>query len=182
MNLLHRIRENPVLVLCVALTALIAWLAIDLVKAPPAKKPTAEPLATVDGYPPAPKPRIPAPALDGIQPVALPDPPGNRVVSSLVLPHVKPGMKRVEVENYLGPPTADHIQPVRDDNGRLTYSTTYELGDIDPPMTIRPIQPRRTLPRPAPQAGSAGSVIAFVFDASQPGHPLVDILYPDPLF
>jgi hypothetical protein len=182
MKLLLPIRENPVLILCGALVALIAWMAVDLLKAPPVKKPVAEPQALVDEYQPRPKPPTIAPPPGGIQPVALPDPPGNRMVSSLVLPHVKPGMKRVEVENYLGPPTADRIQPVRDDNGRLTYSTAYELGDIDPPMTIRPIQPRRTLPRSAPQIGSPGSIIAFVFDASQPGHPLVAILYPDPLF
>jgi hypothetical protein len=90
-------------------------------------------------------------------------------------------MKRVEVESFLGPPTPDRIQPVTMHDGRMTYSTAYELAlsDIGPPMTIRPIRPQ---PRIATGANAARSLIAFVFDAAEPGHPLVDILYPDPLF
>jgi hypothetical protein len=47
-------------------------------------------------------------------------------------------------------------------------------------MTIRPFLSRsRVLPPPS-EPGSV--VIALEFDASRPGHPLVEVLYPDPLF
>ena len=89
-------------------------------------------------------------------------------------------MKRVEVERVLGLPTPDQIHPVTLNNGRMTYSTADEFDDLGPPMTIRPIQSRpRTLPQPTrPER----SLVAFVFDAAAPGHPLIDIQFSDPLF
>jgi hypothetical protein len=80
-------------------------------------------------------------------------------------------MSRTEVEGVLGPPPADRVLPVRGD--AATYLTGYPalFGPV-PPVQIT----RRTLP-PRPDAH-----VALEFDASRPGHPLVQVHYPDPLF
>lgn len=185
MRPLKLIRENPITVLSIAVLALIGWVAMDFAKTGP-KKQTAELSAPADEELSTPadelhvQRRSAEAALDNLDdaPVALA--PENTVVSSAVLPRVKPGMKRVEVERFLGPPTPDQIHPVTLNNGRVTYSTAYEFDDIGPPMTIRPIHSRvRKFPEPPRQSRA---LIAFVFDATVPGHPLVDILFSDPLF
>jgi len=185
------IRENPIVVLSVALLALAGWVAVDLANTPaPRKKQAAVSDQAAEELPFPPNLSNPAPATSGSSaaggiglvpdPLAIMLPPGNTAVSVLLLPRLKPGMKRVEVENFLGPPTADRIQPVTVNNGRFTYCTGYELDDLGPAMTIRPIERR---PRPAiPQPSGPRTLVALEFDASQPGHPLVEILYPDPLF
>jgi hypothetical protein len=179
------IRENPITVMSVAVLALIGWVAVDLAKTGP-KKQTAELSTSADDESSNPGDDFPLPRhfakpaidLSDDAPMALA--PENSVVSSAILPRVKPGMTRVEVERFLGPPTPDQIHPVTLNNGRMTYSTAYELDDIGPPMTIRPIHSRvRKFPQPPRQPRS---LIAFVFDATAQGHPLVDILYADPLF
>ena len=174
MRVLRKIRENPVFVLFIALSALITWVAIDLIK------------------PPAPREAVMAPGQNEADVTqqrysAMTDEgptqgvvPGNPAVSVSLLPRLRPGMTRVEVEGLLGPPTADRVQPVTLADGRLRYRTTYELDDLGAPMTVRPIRPRR--PLPLPPSTEPRSQIALEFDASQPGHPLVEILYPDPLF
>jgi hypothetical protein len=177
MRPLKIIQENPITVLSVAVLALIGWVAVDLAKTGP-KKQTAELSAPVDEMEFQERSAEAAIVIEDDGPMALST--ENSVVSSAVLPRVKTGMKRVEVERFLGPPTPDQIHPVTLNNGRMTYSTAYELDDIGPPMTIRPIHTRvRKFPQPPRQPRS---LIAFVFDATVPGHPLVDILYADPLF
>jgi len=177
MRPLKLIRENPITVLSVAVLALIGWVAVDLAKTGP-KKQTAELSVPADELYVQRRPAEAALDNPDDAPVALA--PENTVVSSAVLPRLKPGMKRVEVERFLGPPTPDQIHPVTLNNGRMTYSTAYEFDDIGPPMTIRPIHSRvRKFPEPPRQTRA---LIAFVFDATVPGHPLVDILFSDPLF
>ena len=177
MRPLKTIQENPITVLSVAVLALIGWVAVDLAKTGP-KKQTAELSAPGDEVEFQERFAESAIVIEEDTPVSLM--PENAVVSSTVLPRVKAGMKRVEVERFLGPPTPDQIHPVAINNGHMTYSTAYELDDIGPPMTIRPINSRmRKFPQPPRQPRS---LIAFVFDATVPGHPLVDILYADPLF
>jgi hypothetical protein len=168
MRLLRPIRENPLIVLGVAVVVLIAWIAIDLSKGPLAPAHTS--LGQTDFVELA----LPLPP----QALMLPAP-GAAPVSVAVLPKLRPGMTRAEVEDLLGPPTADRVEPVTIQNGRMRYRTTYELDDPGVPMTVRPIQFRaRILPSPrAPR-----SLVALEFDASQPGHPLIEVLDPDPLF
>jgi hypothetical protein len=177
MRPLKTIQENPITVLSVSVLALIGWVAVDLAKTGP-KKQTAELSAPADEIEFQERSAEAAIVLEEDTPVT--PMPENSVVSSALLPRVKAGMKRVEVERFLGLPTPNQIHPVTLNNGRMTYSTAYELDDIGPPMTIRPIHSRvRIFPQPPRQPRS---LIAFVFDATVPGHPLVDILYADPLF
>ena len=177
MGLLNSIKKNPVWVLCFAVLLLIGWVAVDLAKTD-TKKPSAG-LSSPSNELPVPGRTVEAAILGDDVPVVLP--PGNSVVSSTVLPQLKPGMKRVEVERVLGPPTPDQIHPVTLNNGRMTYSTAYEFDDLGPPMTIRPIT-SRLLTLPPPPARPARSHIAFVFDATATGHPLIAIQFSDPLF
>jgi hypothetical protein len=171
MRLLRAIRENPRTVLGVAVAVLISWIVADLSKA---KGPLPPPNSALRGaeLPELVQP-IPAQAL-------MPTAHGTLAVSVAVLPKLRPGMTRVEVEDLLGPPTADRVEPVTIANGRMRYRTTYELDDLDPPMTIRPIQFGARILPPPPR--HPRSLVALEFDASQPGHPLVEVLYPDPLF
>lgn len=169
MRLLRAIRENPVIVLGVAIAVLIGWIAIDLSKGPLALLPHSALQAAESAELVQP---IPAQAL-------LPGAHGTPAVSVAMLPQLRPGMTRAEVEDLLGPPTADRVEPVTFQNGRVRYRTTYELDDSGVPMTIRPIQFRARI-LPAPRAPR--SLVALEFDASLPGHPLVEVLDPDPLF
>jgi len=170
MRLLRSIRENPIVVLGVAIAVLIAWIAVDSSKGPLAL-PSHSALQAAESVELA-QP-IPAQTL-------LPTAPGFPAVSVAMLPKLKPGMTRVEVEDLLGPPNADRVEPVTITNGRMCYRTTYELDDLGTPMTVRPIQfGARILPPPPRQPRS---LVALEFDASQPGHPLIEVLYPDPLF
>jgi hypothetical protein len=95
-----------------------------------------------------------------------------------VLPKLKPGMTRAEVEGLVGVPDARDIHPVQVFEGRVIYHTTYEI-DLDPPQTVRPIRPMPKTPKAVPRDRT---LITLEFDATQPGHPLLGILYPDPLF
>jgi hypothetical protein len=178
MTPLSTIKENPVVVLGLALLAFVAWIAYDSAKGQVRKPQPAETLELPYELP-LPEPPT-AVAIEEFRERRLREaPPGSTSVSSISLPLLRPGMKRVEVEFFLGPPTPDRILPVTLNDGRLTYSTAYELTDLEPPMTIRPIrpQPRVSSPNDGPR-----SMIGLVFDASEPGHPLLHILYPDPLF
>ena len=89
-------------------------------------------------------------------------------------------MTRVEIEELIGPPSVDHVQAVTISDGQMRYRTAYEIDDLGPPMTVRPFASHRRSRTPAPQ--TPRSMIALEFDASQPGHPLIEIVYPDPLF
>jgi hypothetical protein len=176
--MLRFIRDNPVAVLGAGFLALVIWVAADLATAPGPKLQTSESLAPAGELP------LPGAPTD----VVVTDGRQNErrtlsvrtTVPTEVLPHVKPGMNRHEVEGFLGRPDPDQIQPITSTNGRMTYSMAYEFDDLGPLMTIRPIQPR---PRMHVEPSPGGRLtIAFVFDAARPGHPLIDIIYPDPLF
>lgn len=97
-----------------------------------------------------------------------------------VLPKLKPGMTRAEVEGLVGTPAAGDTHPAEVADGRVIYRTTYEV-DLDPPQTVRPIRPFRPMP-PTAKPPSDRTLITLEFDATKPGHPLLGILYPDPLF
>jgi hypothetical protein len=176
MHPVNIIKENPVAALGIAVLALIAWVAVDLANPPHPKKLSTESQPTVNELPLPGPPSSVVVADDGLE-WSLPL--VRTTISTVVLPSVKPGMKRHEVEGFLGIPKVDQIQPMTRANGRTTYSTAYEFDDIGPPSTIRPIQP---LPRAQTQPQPPRLTIAFVFDATKPGHPLIDILFPDPLF
>jgi hypothetical protein len=169
MRLLRRIRNNPILILCVAVAGLGAWVALDSIGPGNPGQPDNPPVLHPR--------RLPVPMSDTVS--GLPGAARSQLVSVNVLPKLRPGMTRVEVEGLIGPPTAEQIRPVMVADGRLTYRTTYELADPDPVMTVRPIQPRPRIPS---QPGEPRSIIALEYDASRPGHPLLEVLYPDPLF
>jgi hypothetical protein len=126
--------------------------------------------------PPPLDPRLLKLRIRSVQPVL----PQSLPVSVEMLPKLKPGMTRIEVEWLLGPPAPDQLQPVIQTNGCPTYCTAYELIDSEIPMTIRPIQPKTA--RVPAQSVETKSHVTLEYDASKPGHPLIEIHYPDPLF
>jgi hypothetical protein len=181
MRLSRAIRENPFVILCAALVALLGWVATDLAR----QKPSKEARVPLDlSLPPS------APPLDSnlsfapVRPGLAADEPITAMASRItvaMLPKLKAGMTRTQVESLIGAPTADQVQPVSNSGGRVTYRTAYAIDDLGTPMTIRPIQPRAR-PRPALPSADTALVVALEFDASLPGHPLVEIVFPDPLF
>ncbi len=188
MRVLHHIRNNPVTAACVVLVGLNLWIARQLldVGARPQKprvvyvpqnsqaiKRQAIPVPTVSTF----TADVVAPEVDQTQPQNLGH--SSSVVSATALPKLKAGMTRAEVEGLLGTPPADQIHAVTVNEDRITYRTTYELTESDLPMTIRPIQSRARVPA---RPNDPLSFVALEFDASQPGHPLLGVLYPDPLF
>jgi hypothetical protein len=122
----------------------------------------------------------------------LPRPPGlekasdkarpNPRETAQVLAKLKPGMTRAEVEGVLGTPGPQDIHPATISDGIVTYNTTY-TADLGPPATVRPIRPHPKFPVPVRDAKPATpTVVILQFDATKPGHPLLGIYYPDPLF
>lgn len=95
------------------------------------------------------------------------------------LPKLKHGMPRTEVEGLVGAPVPANISPATVADGRVVYQTWYE-ADFAPPVTVRPIVRARVKATPAPATPPA--LVALEFDATKPGHPLVGVYYPDPLF
>ncbi|MBP3958635.1 hypothetical protein J8F10_25590 [Gemmata sp. G18] len=85
-------------------------------------------------------------------------------------------MTRTEVEGLVGAPVPSDIHPATITGGKVTYHTAYE-ADLEPPATVRPIRHTKVI-GPAP----ARTLVTLEFDATQPGHPLVEVHYPDPLF
>jgi hypothetical protein len=111
--------------------------------------------------------------LDGAIPPLTPQ------ATAETLPRLKPGMTRAEVEELVGAPKADGVGPATASGDRLVYHAAYE-ADLNPPATVRPIHATskiRHLPRPP-----VTEIVFLEFDASRPGHPLVGVHYPDPLF
>jgi len=164
MKTLQGIRNYPIVVLTVMATALFTWIFLETQskRNPDSAKPIPDSrLRKLEIHPPEP-PRL----LVQIRPVPVE-----------ILSKVKPGMTRVEVERLIGPPNPDQIQAVTETNGRLTYSTAYELEESKVPMTIRPIQPKSA--RIPKNTVESKSQLTLVFDATKPGHPLIEVLYPD---
>ena len=168
MRILDTIRSNPGTLLVAAVAGIGGWVVAELLAPPPPL--TELPLPTSGPHAVVAESSAPLPHWE-VSPATL-----------AVLPMLRPGMPRAEVEGLLGLPTADAVEPVTFTDGQLRYRAAYDLGDPEPPPTIRPIKrlPRKPLP-PAP-GQSSGIRVALEYDASKPGHPLVDILYPDPLF
>lgn len=128
----------------------------------------------------APPVEVVAFAPPGYDPAAArsrPLPPDPAVVDLDMLPQLQPGMSRAEVEDVIGLPPSGHVEPIAGGiNGRVTYRTAY-------PMDLTRGGGRRggrAAPPPAPAGPQC--CIAFEFDATLPGHPLVNVYYPDPLF
>jgi hypothetical protein len=162
MQMLSALRKNPVPTLLVVVAGIVGWVAAGLFT------PQQQPVQPLD-----------LPDLGLAMPTfARFDPTEPRPVSPEALPKLKPGMKRVEVEGVIGLPSANALQPVTVVGGRMTYQAAYELAEPDP-ATVRPIQHHgRMIPRPP----ITKSHFALEYDASKPGHPLLAILYLDPLF
>lgn len=164
MKLFHHIRNAPLPVLAVVVAGFGLWIAYD---AATARGPAG------GGYEPS------LAVQDG--PLFIPDRPTPKLseVRPELFPRLKPGMSRAEVEGLLGPPLADLIRPVAETDGRLTYHTTYPVTtDAMPLNTVRPIGGRVM-----PVVILANqSQIALEFDATLPGHPLVNVQFSDPLF
>jgi hypothetical protein len=165
------IRPSPALLLTVGAVGLGFWVAYDLLVPPVPRQQFPDVLQSQGPHPFAPTP----PAA--IEQLVTGRPPP----SATVLPRLKPGMTRVDVENLLGPPGSDDISPVATIEGRTTYRMSYELSDLPPPATVRPIHAGRNH-LPSPELRIYRSFVALEFDATLPGHPLVHIHYLDPLF
>ena len=186
MGVFHRIRSNRVFVACVVLVGLSAWATTQmgsvhrptdprLVRGPQHSLVSDDMAAIISSPPTLPSDTI-APAVEETR---FGVPVRNSTASVVALPALKPGMTRAEVEGLLGLPPADQIQGVTVNEGRMTYRTTYELSEQGVPMTIRPIKSRARVPS---RSVAPHSSIALEYDASQPGHPLLQVLYSDPLF
>jgi hypothetical protein len=168
MNLSRWLRNNPAVVLASLVTALGVWVVSD---------------AAYRDRPPDGPTLVPAPATtsDADLLAAKPDPLVGRPVPVGVLPQLRPGMSRIEVEGLIGLPPADGVLPVAVVDGRATYQTAYPVDlDPSPVMTVRPFG--RRIPLPPSDEPPPTSLIALEFDASVPGHPLVNVHFLDPLF
>jgi hypothetical protein len=163
MRILHSIRNNPVIVLGAMAAALFSWVVLDYLVSRN-KSETATPIPDkqvkkFDHQPPEP-PMLPFQI---------------RPVLAEMLPKVKPGMTRVEVERLIGPPKPDQIQAVTESNGRLTYLTSYDLEEANLPRTIRPIKTKTT--NKPNNTVEPKTHATLEYDASKPGHPLIEVHY-----
>lgn len=160
------IRNNPLLLLAIAALGFAVWVVSDLLS-PPNTSPPPPPMAS---------------GAERVAALPMQDwPTGPSVVTPDLVPQLKPGMSRSEIEALIGPPPADMVSPVVEADGRFTYRVGY-LANLDPhPVRSAPVVVGRRL-LPAPPAAVPKSLLALEFDASKPGHPLVSIQYPDPLY
>ena len=166
MRPLHYLRRNPLVILGAFAAAFAVWVWWD--SAPDVPQPE------LQGGPSGALVRVlPIPTLTEVDGIA----PGQ--VTAQALPKLKPGMTRTEVEGLVGAPAAD-ISPATVADGRVTYRMTYE-ADLGPPGTVRPLSSSRARGSRAAEPTDR-EVVALEFDATKPGHPLVGVHYPDPLF
>lgn len=170
MRPLSLVRRNPLPVLGALVVAFAVWVISDSAPREPVG-PTPE---IAPGEVVTLEMSVPVAAPDAIEPLHL-TPHGT----AQALPKLKPGMTRTEVEGLVGAPVAGRISPATVQDGRITYHTQYE-ADLAPVATVRPIGRVRALPNPKPSAPRA--LVTLEFDATRPGHPLVGVHYPDPLF
>lgn len=168
MRPLRFLRRNPLPVLAALVVAFVGWIYWDAVAPPPVLEVIPAPSGLARPLPSLVNDSV----LDTVlMPVRL-SPEGT----AKVLPKLKPGMPRIEVEGLVGVPGTDNISAATVTDGRVFYRTWYE-ADLSPPPTVRPIGGNRRLRPPAPL-----ELVTLEFDATKPGHPLVGIYYPDPLF
>lgn len=171
------LRDNPLLLLGVAVIGFGAWVIGDqLVPKADDRSPIAmqSPPIVVHNS------KMSAFEASGEVPAATAEAPRSPgLVTSDLVPQLRPGMSRSEVEALIGPPPANLVTPVTESNGRMTYHAAY-LANLDAPAS-KPSDNlgRRTVPGPQPVVKS---MISLEFDASRPGHPLVRVQYADPLF
>ena len=154
MRFLEAVRQYPVAVLAVVALAFVSWVWWDALP-DAAERPPANGMTRT----------LPQPTVMAISAEAPP--------FVTALPKLKPGMLRAEVEQLVGAPSDTH--PVTVTGDRATYHTAYD-ADFGAPHTVRPILPRRK------PSGDRGAVVSLEFDATRPGHPLVNVHYSDPLF
>ncbi|HEY1188893.1 MAG TPA: hypothetical protein VGE74_14660 [Gemmata sp.] len=173
MRPLSFLRRNPLLVLGAFVVTFAVWVLSDLTdrsRVPSAQAPgNGLPNGNVKLVRPLP---VPAGEVVAVEPARL-TPQGT----AQALPKLKPGMTRAEVEELVGAPAVGSISPATVQDGRVTYHTQYE-ADLGPLPTVRPVgRVRHTLQPSPPRA-----LVTLEFDATKPGHPLVGVHYPDPLF
>ena len=178
MRLLRFVRRHPVAILGLLALAFFTWVWMDAGagRRPGPDTPPELSRSEID-VPPGdwapPQRRLPVPP--GVEEKSRPTPQDT----AQVLPKLKPGMTRTEVEGLVGVPAARDILPATIADGKVTYHTAYE-ADLEPPATVRPIRTPRPLARdPRP---NGRTLVTLEFDATKPGHPLLGIHYPDPLF
>jgi hypothetical protein len=168
MNLHRWLRDHPVALLVVAVAGFGVWVVSDLTRPPAPPTP-----ATVDEVRQmtVSLPVTPAPVR------------GSSAVPRDKIAILKPGMSRVVVEDIIGAPQPDQLGPILvQEDGRVTYQTTYPI-DLDAVNlnTVKPIR-RRPLPLPPPGQPRIDPLLTLEFDASQPGHPLLRVQCPAELF
>jgi hypothetical protein len=166
MRMLDTIRRNPIATLAVVVAGLGGWAITELLSPPPPLKPA-----------PMPDARALMAADVSFMPTTA-----DSSTLLLALSKLRPGMSRVEVEELVGAPTADSVHPVTVTDGRARYRAAYDIGDPEPLATIRPIKRLPIKPMPRIPHESSGIQVALEYDASKPGHPLIEVLYLDPLF
>lgn len=155
MRLLEPVRQYPVALLAVVALAFVSWVWWDAL--------------------PAAAPQVPhmPPEMSRFD-VSIA--PSESAAFATVLPKLKPGMTRAEVEHLAGAP--ENIHPATVTGDRVTYHTAYE-ADFGAPPTVRPIRP---MPKPPADPSAPRAIVTLEFDATRPGHPLLNVHYPDPLF
>ncbi|AMV30451.1 hypothetical protein VT84_39020 [Gemmata sp. SH-PL17] len=165
MRPLQFLKRHPITALGALVLVFVVWIGLDLRK-PNSESTEAAPFPVGTAFLTK---RFPAPPEFEY---AKPSPQGT----AQVLPKLKPGMTRIEVEGLVGAPVSSDVHPAMVAGGRITYHTAYE-ADLEPLSTVRPIRHTKVI-GPAPPR----TLITLEFDATKPGHPLVEIHYPDPLF
>ena len=165
MRLVCALRNRPVLLLAAAAVGFGAWVVWDAVT------PRQEGAALRPDRPGGAEALDPADLLGPIVPGPrqvrnLPRP---GVVTADLIPRLRPGMTRSAVEDLIGPPPADQLQPVQNVDGRLTYRASY-------PASLGP-----AIPLPPGAAAPGPITVGLEFDATRPGHPLVKVHIPDPM-
>lgn len=175
MRILQFLRRYPISILAVFAVAFVVWLWRDSLVSDPKIEGNTGAMRRVLPPPPSATTDEAVPPANGKETLKL-----NPRETAQILPKLKPGMLRAEVEVLVGLPAPEDIHPAMVDNGRVTYQTAYE-ADLGPPRTVRPIKaPRHPMGRD-PQPPSR-TLVTLEFDATKPGHPLLGIHYPDPLF
>jgi hypothetical protein len=184
MRLLRLVRHHPGIFLAVVATAFAAWVWVDVFRglSRPADPQVADGPNDGSAAPFFPKRVPPPPPIMGLNgelaPVPEPEQPrSSPTITAQVLPKLKPGMTRTEVEGLVGAPQARDVYPATFADGRVTYRASYE-ADLEPPPTVRPIRPGRHVAKPPANR----TMVTLEFDATKPGHPLIEVHYPDPLF
>lgn len=167
MRFLRTLRQHPLALLAAVAVAFVGWVWWDAL---PARDPVAQ--STLDAAGPIYTRDLPVP----------PEFPDEESDPTRGIPKLKPGMTRAEVEKLVGGPVDNRVSPATVTDGRVTYHAAYE-ADFGPAATVRPIARSRARVSVEPTAPVVDrTLVTLEFDASRPGHPLVGVHYPDPLF